>query len=391
MNARIAVNGLFLTRPHTGMGRYTLGLLRSLPAAMRGAEFVAFVPEKVAVDLPRAIRTVVVPPKRSLLGRGKALDDWERSRLGVAAGQCKAHLIFQPYPAPPTRNPFDVPVVMAVHDVIPWQLPRYRRAIRSRVKFRGIKRGIRAADHLLTVSSASAKAISWAVDVPRQQIAVTYEGLEPEYRTVPSSRTVTAVRKRYGLVRPYVFYVGGYDYRKNIRGLVRGFAESGLPAGHDLVLAGALTAPSSALYEDFHRLPILIAQSKVNGQVRTIGFVSESEKQALLSGADAFCYPSLAEGFGLPVLEALAGGTPVAASDIEPIHELFAGAYEPFRPDHTEELATALRKAVLEPDERKVEKGHDWAKHYTWETAAERTAAVFSEQIKRHAARRPRR
>ncbi len=382
--ARIAVNGLFLSRPHTGMGRYTIGLLKALPAAMRGTEFVTFVPEKVKLDLPAAVRTVVVPPKRSLFGRGKALDDWERNRIGLAAGQLKAHLIFQPYPTPPVRNPFDVPVAMAVHDVIPWQLPRYRRSLRSRLKLRGVLRGIRAADHLLTVSKASAKGITWASGI-RNRITVTYEGLEPEFRKPPPAAAITATRKRFGLTRPFVLYLGGYDYRKNVRGLIRGFAESGLPRGHDLVLAGALTAPASALYEDFHKLPILIAQAGITKQVRAIGFVSEPEKRALLAGADAFCYPSLAEGFGLPVLEALASGTPVAASDIDTTRELFADAYEPFRPDHVEEIAAAVRDAAREPDERKVAKGREWAGRYTWPAAAERTAAVFADLIKRRA------
>lgn len=391
MSVRIAVNGLFLARPHTGMGRYALGLLGALPAAMRGTEFVVFVPEKPArsLKLPSAVRTVVVPIGRSLLGRGKAIDEWERSKLGLAASQLKANLIFQPYPTPPIRNPYRVPVVMAVHDVIPWQLPRYRRALRSRLKLRGVLDGIRRADRIVTVSRTSAKAITWASQVPAERISVTYEGLEPAYSKQPASAAMAAVRKRFGLQRPFVLYVGGYDYRKNVRRLIQGFAESGLAggsgksAGHDLVLAGAVTAPASALYEDFHKLPQLIAQAGIGRRTKVLGFVSEADKRTLLAAADAFAFPSLAEGFGLPILEALAAETPVAASDIPINQELFPGAYEPFRPDRTDELAKALRDAALEPDSAKVARGTEAVARYTWPAAAERTAAAFTQLLEK--------
>ncbi|HEY8109206.1 MAG TPA: glycosyltransferase family 1 protein [Patescibacteria group bacterium] len=386
MSVRIAVNGLFLGRPHTGMGRYTLGLLKALPAAMKDAEFVVFVPDKPdpSLKLPPGVRAVVVPTKRSLLGRGKAVDEWERNKLGLAASQLKAHLIFQPYPTPPTRNPYQVPVAMAVHDMIPWQLSRYRRSLRSRLKLRGVLDGIRRADRIVTVSRASAGAVTWASKVPADRISVTYEGLEPEYSRRPSAAAIAAARKRYGLQRPFVFYIGGYDFRKNVRGLIEGFAASGLAGGHDLVLAGAVTAPASALYEDFHKLPQLIAQAGIGGRTKVLGFVSEGEKRALLAAADSFAFPSLAEGFGLPVLEALAAKTPVAATDIATNQELFPGAYEPFRPDQTEELAKALRDATLEPDSAKVARGTEAVSRYTWSACAERTARVFSEMVARY-------
>lgn len=395
MSMRIAVNGLFLSRPHTGMGRYTLGLLGALPSAMRGAEFVVFVPEKPprSLKLPAAVRTVVTPIGRSLLGHGKAVDEWERNKLGLAASQLKAHLVFHPYPVPPTRNPYKVPVAMTVHDAIPWQLSRYRRSLRSRLKLRAILDGIRRADRIITVSRTSAEAITWASKVPADRISVTYEGLEPAYAKRPDAATVTKVRKRYGLRQPFVFYVGGYDFRKNVRNLVRGFAESGLAgapgtsgpsSGHDLVLAGAVTAPASALYEDYHKLPQLIAQAGIGRRTKVLGFVSEDEKRALLTAADAFAFPSLAEGFGLPVLEALAAETPVAASEIPSNHELFAGAYEPFRPDKPDELARALRDATLEPDPAKVDRGTEAVRWYTWQKTAKLTAETFTGLIAGH-------
>jgi glycosyltransferase involved in cell wall biosynthesis len=389
MSIRVAVNGLFLARPHTGMGRYTLGLLRALPAAMQETEFVVFSPEKPdrSLKLPAAVRNVVVPTKRSLFGRGKAIDEWERNKLGLAASQLKAHLIFQPYPTPPIRNPYKVPVAMAVHDMIPWQLSRYRRALRSRLKLRGVLDGIRQADGIITVSRASAEAVTWASGVPAERINVTYEGLESDYAKKPSAAVLTKVRKHFGLGRPFVLYVGGYDFRKNVRRLIQGFADSGLAAGHDLVLAGAVSAPASVLYEDYHKLPQLIAQSGIGGQTKVLGFVSEEEKRALLAAADSFVFPSLAEGFGLPILEALAAGTPVAASEIATNQELFSGAYEPFRPDRVGELAKALRDATLEPDTAKIARGNAAVDRFTWKESARLTAKAFTSLIENRRAK----
>ncbi len=372
---RVVYNGLFLTRPLTGSGQYTAGLLSELPSVMGTDEHVVLVPEVLEGEVPDGVRLEHVPVSRARLGRGLALDRWETHDVRGALRRLKADLYHAPYPTPPV--PTDVPVVMTVHDMIPWRRSEYRRGWRRQLKSRRQLAGIAQATHLLTVSESAKQEIVQGTDRHPTDITVTYDGVVADRFTdiIPAARE--EVRKRYDLRRPYVLYFGGFDRRKNVRGLVAAFAQSGLAQTHDLVLAGAVSAPRTALYEDFTRLPALINQHQLGEAVRRLGFVSKEEKPALLAEADVFAYPSLAEGFGLPIAEALAAGTPVVTSAIPPVQELFAEGVMMVDPGATEELAAALREAVSSPSATKIEAGRKIVQALTWRAAAEKTAAVF--------------
>lgn len=370
----VAVNGLFLTRPFTGMGQYTRGLLTALPAALPGSEITVFVPEEVDFKAPRRVTVKVVPVKRHLLGHGVALDRWEGEELQRAAVAVGADLLHTPYP---TALPESlVPTIMTVHDMISWQLPYYRRKIRSRLRLQRVLDGIREADALLTVSEAAAADIVRVSEVPEGRIQVAYESLNPEFKK-PAKAAVTKARKEHRLNRPYVLYLGGFDYRKNVRRLVMGFGESGLAATHDLAIAGAEDVPAGALHSDYHRLATLLAQAGIQSKTRLIGTVTEADKAALLTGADAFCYPSLAEGFGLPILEALACGTPVAASRLPVTKELFTGAINFFDPMDQSDLAGVLKETVGSRPAAMQKRAKQIVKEFNWKDAADRTAAVY--------------
>lgn len=377
---KIVHNGLFLTRPHTGMGQYTKNLLEALPKALPQAEHVVVVPEPVK-DAPKAMTARVLRPSRTGLGRGLALDRWESHDVPHAAAGLRADIYHTPYPTPPVSGPFRT--VMAVHDMIPWQLPQYRKTIRSKLKLRRVLEGIQSADRITTVSKSAAADITKLTHVPKDRISVTYDGVDASYRKRPSAQAIAAAKRKHQLRRPYILYIGGFDYRKNVRALIRAFAESGLAGSHDLVLAGAVTAPMSALYDDFHMLDRHLEEAGTAKQTKTPGFVSEADKPALLAGADAFVYPSLAEGFGIPVLEALGVGTPVAASDIPPFKELFGNAVTLFDPTNVPAMAKAIRQTAQHPIAAKRSRGKALAKRYTWGATAARTAKVFRQLAKK--------
>lgn len=373
---RIAFNGLFLTRPHSGMGRYSHGLLPALAKALTNAEILVFVPEPVDFAVPAKVKVVEVPPKRFWLGRGVALDDWERRTMPRAVAEAGASLYHAPYDCP--LPDFRIPAVMTVHDMIPWQFPYYRRSARSRAKAKRKLDGIRRADRIVTVSQASAEAISAVAGVPSQLISVAHESVSEAFKKKPTAAAIKAAAKRHRLPRPYVFYIGGFDYRKNVRGLIAAFARSGLAETHDLVIGGTVTAPNSALYADFHRLSILLRQAGIHGQTRLVGDLEEAEKAAVMAGADCFAYPSLAEGFGVPILEALAVGTPVTASSLPVTRELFAGAVSTFDPYDPDDIATILRRAVDSPPKAMITRGRTLARTaYTWEKTAKTVARTY--------------
>lgn len=370
---KIAYNGLFLTRPHTGMGQFTAHLFAELPKALPAAEHVAIVPGRATA--PKGMDLELLKPSHYGLGQGLALDRWETHDLPKRAAALGAGVLLTPYPIPPTD--VEIPVVMTVHDMIPWQLSAYRRSLRSRLKLRRILEGIREADRLLTVSKFARDSITALTDVDPRQITIVYDGLDDRYRKRPSTAAIAKVRRTHKLRRPYVLYLGGYDYRKNVRRLIAAFAASGVAATHDLVLAGAVTAPPGALYDDYRQLPELLRTAGIAAQTKRLGFVDEAEKPALLAGAAAFVYPSVAEGFGLPILEALGLGVPVAAGQIPSTRELFPGAVTLFDPADPADLAAVLKRVVKSPPKARIAKGRAVAKRYTWPAAAKRAAAVL--------------
>lgn len=368
---KIVYNGLFLTRPNTGMGQYTAHLFEELPKALPKAEHVAITPSRVAAA-PKGMTVETLKPARYGVGEGLALDRWESHDLPYRAVELGADVVLTPYPTPPADA--EIPVVMTVHDMIPWQIPAYRRSLRSRFKLRRILEGIRQADHILTVSKFARDSIVNLAAVEPKRITVVYDGVGDQYRQRPSPAAVAKVRRKFKLRRPYVLYLGGYDYRKNVRRLIDAFARSGLGETRDLVLAGAVTAPPGSLYDDYRQLPELLKSAGIDSQTQRLGFVDEADKPGLLAGADAFVFPSVAEGFGIPILEALGLGVPVAAGKIPSTRELFPGAVTLFDPADPSDLAGALKRTADSKSKTRVAKGKALARRYTWPAAAKRVA-----------------
>ncbi|MSU76221.1 glycosyltransferase family 1 protein [Patescibacteria group bacterium] len=356
------------------MGQYATNLLTALPKAMPGAKHIVAVPEPVDVTIPGMTIRVIRPSWQSIQ-HGVALNHWESHDVPRVADGLGANIYHMPHPTPPVEGTFTS--VMAVHDMIPWQFSQYRKGLRSKVKLKRILSGIQSADKITTVSKSAAADIATVAHIPKNRISVTYDGVGPEYRKRPSSRVIAAAKKKYQLRRPYVMYIGGFDYRKNVRRLIQAFAESGLGDSHDLVITGSVTPPTSSLHDDFNRLDHHLKKAGTVKQTKLPGFIPEADKPALLAGADAFVYPSLAEGFGLPILEALGVGTSVAASDIPPTKELFGRAVNLFNPENVTEIAKTIRQTVQHPSAVKKRQGQKLAKHYSWDATAKRTAAVF--------------
>lgn len=372
---KVAINGLFLTRPLTGTGQYTEHLVRALSKVGAKHSYTVFVPGPVEASFPKNVTLVEKPPTLTWLGKGLSFDQWETAQMASALAELKPDLYHSPYPAPPLKT--SVPVVMTVHDCIPQRFPMYRRGLRSAIKQRRIRQGVTKAQEIITVSETSKREIEAVFGVPASRITVGYDGITSDFLTPSPKTKVASIKGQYGLTRPYVLYLGGYDYRKNVRRLISGFAKSGLASSHDLVLTGALTAPSSKLYEDYLNLPVLLRDAKIHQHTHTIGFVTDEQKRALLAGASSFIFPSLAEGFGLPILEALAQGVPVAASDIPTTRELFTDSVGIFDPYNDHDLAKVLRSVTLDPDRRKRQQGKELAKRYSWERVAKTTLAVY--------------
>jgi len=193
-------------------------------------------------------------------------------------------------------------------------------------------------------------------------VQVVPNGVDPSFFLTSDQRLVEAdrARRKYGLVRPYAVAVGRRNPRKNLARLVRAFAASGLD-DLDLVLAGPTDGPHDGPLEE-------AIAAVAGGRVRQLGEVPNELLPGVYAGAACACYVSLAEGFGVPPLEAMATGTPVLASEIPPIREVAADAAMLVDPLREDAIRDGLRRIVLDAGLRKtlIERGYVRASEYTW-------------------------
>jgi glycosyltransferase involved in cell wall biosynthesis len=235
----------------------------------------------------------------------------------------------------------------------------------------------RKAEAIITVSQASKRDIVRCLHIPPERVYVTYEAAGEAFQPVKDEAQLVAIRPEYALPERYLLYLGGFDRRKNLSTLLRAFA---LLVNRQqqarLVIAGRLPGRESPLFPDPRRL---VREVGIEEKVIFTGWVPEEDKPALLSGATAFVFPSLYEGFGLPAAEALACGTPVIASNRSSLPEVVGEGGILVEPTDAEALAEAM-EVLLVDDVLRAELQHralTQAAKFSWKQTALETLAVY--------------
>lgn len=233
----------------------------------------------------------------------------------------------------------------------------------------------RAAAHIIADSEASKRDLLQHCQTPSDKITVIYPGHDPSFAPVRDQAHLAEVCARYGLPATYVLYVGTLQPRKNLMGLLNAIAAL-IEQGRDvhLVIAGK----KGWLYEP---LFAHVQQLGLEERVHFIGYVPQEDLPALLSEARVFVLPSFYEGFGLPVLEAMACGTPVVCSNASSLPEVAGDAAILVNPHDIAELAQALGR-ILDDDElhhQLVQQGLCQVRHFSWEKCAQQTLQVLED------------
>lgn len=310
----IAINGWFVGQPATGSGQYIHHLLEHLPRQAAPVRLSVLLPDP-AHPLPADWPWPGTTPYPLTLPRlPVALRKvwWEQVAVPSALSRLAADLLWVPYWAAPFRQP--CPVCVTVHDLIPLLLPAYRGGLQHRLYTALVISTARRAAALITVSEASKRDIVEHLRIPASRVHVVYHGPNQEGSATPNAEHLAAARARYALPSRFFLYLGGFDVRKNVAGTIhayRRYLDRGGDPAVKLVLGGKLPRVDSAFAPDPRRLA---AEQGLGDQVICCGWVEEADKPALYALATAFVFPSLYEGFGMMVLEAMAAGTPVITS-----------------------------------------------------------------------------
>lgn len=234
----------------------------------------------------------------------------------------------------------------------------------------------RRAERLLAISEHTKKDLMGILKVPGKKVTVTHLAADGLYHAPVAEDEALRLRRRHGLARPFFLYTGNISPRKNLKALLEAFAKIKDRVDADLVVTGGLS------WSDAWNA--WVRDMGIADRVRRLGFVERQDMPALYASALTFVFPSLFEGFGLPVLEAQAVGVPVICSNATSLPEVAGHGALLVDPMDTDALAKALEAAALDPGLRELltAKGRENVKRFSWRKTAERTLDAF-ERVRR--------
>ena len=267
--------------------------------------------------------------------------------------------------------------IVTVHDLWLDRHPKYsKKFFGQAASFLRTRRRAWGAARVLTVSQHSSRDIQELYGLPQDRISVIPNGVSGDFRPEFDPSRFSKIQSRYGIPSgPYFLFLGGADPRKNHTTLFRAYAQSpAFSQNHYLVVVGNST----------HRFGSVIETGRLFGILDRIvctGPVSLDDLRLLYSHADLFVFPSRYEGFGLPVLEAMACGTPVIASDTTALPEVAGDAAILVNPEDPAELAQAMVRVLEDSNLRQAlrTRGFERARLFSWERAARQTLSVYRE------------
>jgi glycosyltransferase involved in cell wall biosynthesis len=355
-----------------GIGTYVRNLLRQLARQDHDTEFVLLCHE---VDCPtlaalgenfRAVRE----PARPYSAREQWSVPMDLRRERVALFHAPHYVL------PPLVS---CRKVVTIHDVIHLMFPQY---LPNRLAWAYARTFLWAATHqadrVLTVSETSKRDILRFFPIPSDKITVIYNGIDERFWTTPPEDQVTRVRERYQLDDPFVLYAGNIKPHKNLERLIDAFYRLRRDGFADLklLIIGDEISKYATLRRAVHRY-------KLHKHVRFFGFVTDEMLAILYRLADAFVFPSLYEGFGLPPLEAMASGTPVVTSNVSSLPEVAGDAallIDPYDPDA---IAGGLRLVLTDQTLRAELKarGLARAREFSWERSVARVRDIYREVV----------
>ena len=353
-----------------GIGRYMKCLAESITTQAPEHEYLLILP-------PQGEQLVHAPNAQKLCTPLKYYSFREQFELPRILSRYKVDLLHSPHFLLPLIRP--CPAVATIHDVIYMACPEDLPSVAGRLYYRLMMTACsRMATCLITDSKHSKDEIVRYLHADPAKIEVVYPAVDPFFESPADPEQISSVRSRFGIDRDYLLSVGIYKPRKNHARLLKAFQllhKSGLES--QLLISGPLGEGEPILRG-------LAQELGIAAHVIFTGFVNDADLRALYSGARVYVCPSLYEGFGFTVLEAMASGTPVVCSSATSLPEVAGKAALYFDPHKPEEMAAQLRRALSDEAVRTslIADGRSNLLRFSWEETARQTLAVYYQALR---------
>ncbi len=359
-----------------GIGRYTRELVRALIALDTGNEYRFFSAKQPPIlPVPDPI-----PAAPHVQYRPAPVDErwlyrlWYRLRLPLPVQWVTGQLDLFHSPdfvLPPVSG--GIPTLLTVHDLsfvhspetFPAQLVSYLNRV--------VPWSVGRATHILADSLATKQDLIDVWQVPTEKVSVLYCGVNAMFRPITNVDQLTAVRRKYNLSKKnYILCVGTVQPRKNYQMLIRAFTPLANKVPHHLVISGG----KGWLYDE---MMAEVARQDLMDRVHFIGFVDDADLPALYSAATLFAMPSLYEGFGLPLLEAMACGVPVLSSNVSSLPEVVGETAVQLSPYDQQPWSQTLLDLLANPHARQqmITEGFRQIRQFTWEQSASQLLQIY--------------
>ena len=374
----VAINALFWNSLHTGSGQYLRGLVSGLRKIDASIKITLIFPPNSPVqeDVPDGVNVFKAKGLGGQIGKvwfEQCTFPWIAGKLGVDI----AHI---PYWATPLSSP--VPMVTSVFDVIPLAIADYRRSPASKMYVSLVKASAKKSSQTITISNASKADIIKYLGLDAETITPIYLAVADSYTPQTDAVRDMEVKRKYDLPDRFVLYMGGFDSRKNVDQLLLAYSQIILNGNKfiPLVIAGHAPKWGKGIFKNLRDFSKRFADES---SVRRIGYVDEADKPSIYRLARVFVYPSIYEGFGIPLVEAMACGCPVIATNRTSIPEVLSDAGVYFDATSVDDLAATLMSICNDDARLEVlrQKGLRRAEFFNWEKTAKETLNVYQRAL----------
>lgn len=348
---------------------YVENLLRHLPRVDKDNEYIYYYRESPGNRVEAANVTERLIPQRFL---------WTKTKLPRALFQDKPDVFFSPFHSLPYVRPWGLKTVVTIHDLAFFSFANYFRTMDRIFLHLDTSYAVKRADRLIAISSSTGSDLQKYYKIPASKISTIYHGFDAkDFHPIDNMKAIKQVTDKYRISSPYILFIGVLQPRKNLIRLMRAYERMVVKypelKKYQLVLAGG---------RGWHDEQIIhmARELESSGRVVLTGRFDQGDEPALLNGASLFILPSLYEGFGLPVLEALACGTPVITSRVSSLPEVAGQAAVLIDPYDTQMMAEAMRKVLTDEGLRNElgQRGRKQVEKFSWLDTARETVKVFS-------------